>query len=169
MSTGVDRATPCYSVSLNSVLTMNRFVNDYIESLPDTKREIAEALRELLFTTLPHVEEKLSFKIPFYHYFGMFCYMNEVKEGIELVFCRGKDLVFAWPQLEQKGRAIMAGVTITHKKDIATYNIEALLLGAAAWNEEAKRMGISPLSKKATKKPARLFKEGKAASKKKRL
>lgn len=135
---------------------MNRLVDDYIESLPDSKREIAEAIRELLFTTLPHLEEKLSFKIPFYHYFGMFCYMNAVKDGMELVFCRGKDLVFAWPQLEQKGRAIMAGVTITHKKDFSKYNLEALLIGAAAWNEEAKRINISPLSKakKKTKKAA---------------
>ncbi|MBS4064755.1 MAG: DUF1801 domain-containing protein [Chitinophagaceae bacterium] len=140
---------------------MNRLVNDYIESLPDAKREIAEELRELIFTTVPHVQEKLSFKIPFYHYFGMFCYMNEVKDGIDLVFCRGKDLVFAWPQLQQKERVIMAGVTITTKKDIRTFHIENLLIGAAAWNEEAKRLKISPLSKKASKK--------KAASKKKRL
>lgn len=140
---------------------MNRLVNDYIESLPDAKREIAEELRELIFTTVPHVQEKLSFKIPFYHYFGMFCYMNEVKDGIDLVFCRGKDLVFAWPQLQQKERVIMAGVTITTKKDIRTFHIENLLIGAAAWNEEAKRLKISPLSKKAPKK--------KAASKKKRL
>lgn len=141
---------------------MNRLVDAYIESLPETKREIAEAIRELILTTLPHVEERLSFKIPFYHYFGMFCYINEVKDGIELVFCRGKDLVFAWPQLQQKGRAIMAGVTLTHKKDITAFNLEALLLGAAAWNEEAKRLQISPLStsKKGKKK---------AASKKKRL
>jgi uncharacterized protein len=134
---------------------MNKNVDLYIEALPDTKREIAETLRELILTAVPHVEEKLSFKIPFYHYFGMFCYMNAVKDGIELVFCRGKDLVYAWPQLEQRGRAIMAGVTITHKKDFAKYNLEALLIGAAAWNEEAKRMNISPLSKpkkKETKK-----------------
>lgn len=154
----------------NSVFVMNRLVDDYIESLPDAKREIAEALRELIFTTLPHMEEKLSFKIPFYHYFGMFCYMNAVQDGIELVFCRGKDLVFAWPQLEQKGRAIMAGVTITHKKEIATYNLEALLIGAAAWNEEAKRLNISPLSKSKTKKKAtQVSKKKKAAPKKKRL
>lgn len=147
---------------------MNRQVNDYIESLPDAKREIAEAIQELLFIILPQIEEKLSFKIPFYHYFGMFCYMNEVKEGMELVFCRGKDLVFAWPQLEQKGRAIMAGVTITHKKDIAKYKVEALLIGAAAWNEEAKRLNISPLSKsKSKKKSGQLSKKKKAASKKK--
>jgi uncharacterized protein len=141
---------------------MNHLVDTYIESLPDAKREIAEALRELIFTNVPHVEEKLSFKIPFYHFFGMFCYMNEVKEGIDLGFCRGKDLVFAWPQLQQKGRAIMAGVTISNKKDISTLNIEGLLIGAAAWNEEAKRLNISPLSTSKTKKK-------KAASKKKRL
>lgn len=131
---------------------MNRLVDDYIESLPNAKREIAEELRELIFTTVPHVQEKLSFKIPFYHYFGMFCYMNEVRDGMELVFCRGKDLVFAWPQLQQKERVIMAGVTITSKKDIRTFNIENLLIGAAAWNEEAKRLKISPLRKDVKRK-----------------
>ncbi|MBX9785198.1 MAG: DUF1801 domain-containing protein [Chitinophagaceae bacterium] len=141
---------------------MNRLVDDYIEALPDAKREIAEALRELIFTCVPHVQEKLSFKIPFYHYFGMLCFMNEVKEGVDLVFCRGKDLVFAWPQLQQKGRVIMAGVTITALKEISTYNVEGLLIGAAAWNEEAKHLHISPLSRPKTKKK-------KAASKKKRL
>lgn len=148
---------------------MNRLVDEYIESLPDEKREIAEQLREMIMSLIPHVQEKLSFKLPFYHYFGMFCYINEVQEGIELVFCRGKDLVFAWPQLQQKGRAIMAGVTVTRKKDITTYNVEALLIAAAAWNEEAKRSKISPLSK--SKKREKLISRTnkKAALKKKRL
>jgi uncharacterized protein len=138
---------------------MNHLVDTYIESLPDAKREIAEALRELIFTNVPHVEEKLSFKIPFYHYFGMFCYMNEVKEGIDLGFCRGKDLVFAWPQLELKGRSMVASVIITHKKQIQQLNLEHVFIGAANWQVEAKQMKV-PMVK--TKKK-------KAASKKKRL
>ncbi len=136
---------------------MNKSVDLYIEALPDTKREIAEALRDLIFSTVPNVEERFSYKIPVYHYFGMFCYMNEVKQGIDLGFMRGKDLAFAWPQLEVGNRAIAASVIISHKKQITELNIEALLLGAAAWNEEAKRTNI-PLLKK----------NKKAASKKKR-
>lgn len=138
---------------------MNRLVNAYIDSLPETKREIAEAIRELILTSVPDVEEKLSFKIPFYHYFGMFCYLNEVDEGIDLGFCRGKDLVFAWPQLDLRGRAMVASIIITTKKDIQTFQLEQLLIAAAHWQAEAKQLKLPMV--KAKKK--------KAAPKKKRL
>jgi hypothetical protein len=138
---------------------MNRLVDAYIESLPETKREIAEAIRELILTTVPDVEEKLSFKIPFYHYFGMFCYLNEVEEGIDVGFCRGKDLVFAWPQLDLRDRVMVASVIISSKKEIQTFQLEQLLLAASHWQLEAKQMKL-PMVK--TKKK-------KAAPKKKRL
>ena len=137
---------------------MNRLVDEYIESLPDEKREIAEQLREMILTLIPHVQEKLSFKIPFYHYHGMFCYINEVKDGIDLGLCRGKDLVDVLPQLEQGKRVMVASVIIRSKKEILSKKIEDVLLTAANWQEEAKRLRISMIN---TKK--------KAASKKKRL
>lgn len=137
---------------------MNRLVDGYIEALPDAKREIAEAIRELIFTCVPHADEKLSFKIPFYHYFGIFCYLNEVAEGIDLGFCRGKDLVFAWPQLDLRGREMVASVIITNKKQIHQYKLHDLFIGAAAWQQEAKQLKI-PMVKSKNKK---------AASKKKR-
>lgn len=129
---------------------MNKNVSLYIEELPDEKKEIAETIRELIFTTVANVEERFSYKLPMYHYFGMFCYMNEVEKGMDLSFMRGKDLAYAWPQLEIRNRAIVASVIITSKKQIAQLQIEALLLNAAAWNKEAKEMKI-PMVK--TKKP----------------
>lgn len=137
---------------------MNRLVDEYIESLPDEKREIAEQLREMILTLIPHVQEKLSFKIPFYHYHGMFCYLNEVSDGIDLGLCRGKDLIDVLPQLEQGKRVMVASVILRNKKEIQTKNIQEVLLTAANWQEEAKRLKISMIK---TKK--------KAASKKKRL
>ena len=133
---------------------MNRLVDEYIESLPDEKREIAARLREMILTLIPHVQEKLSFKIPFYHYHGMFCYINEVKDGIDLGLCRGKDLVDVLPQLEQGNRVMVASVIIRSKKEIQTKQIEEVLLTAANWQEEAKRLKISMINakKKATKK-----------------
>lgn len=133
---------------------MNRLVDEYIESLPDEKREIAELVRELILSTIPHVQEKLSFKIPFYHYHGMFCYLNEVKDGIDLGLCRGKDLVDVLPQLEQGKRVMVASVIIRSKKEIQTKQIEEVLLTAANWQEEAKRLKISMINtkKKAAKK-----------------
>ena len=127
---------------------MNRLVDDYIESLPDEKREIAEQVREMILSLIPHVQEKLSFKIPFYHYHGMFCYLNEVKDGIDLGLCRGKDLVDVLPQLEQGNRVMVASVIIRSKKEVQTKNIQDVLLTAANWQEEAKRLKISMINAK---------------------
>ncbi|MBY0478819.1 MAG: DUF1801 domain-containing protein [Chitinophagaceae bacterium] len=137
---------------------MNRLVDEYLERLPDEKREIAEQIREMILSLIPHVQEKLSFKIPFYHYHGMFCYINEVKDGIDLGLCRGKDLIDVLPQLEQGNRVMVASVIIRTRKELQTKNIQDVLLTAANWQEEAKRLKISMIR---TKK--------KAALKKKRL
>ncbi len=83
-------------------------VDEYIESLPDERREIAEILRELIIENVHGIEERLSFKIPFYHYFGMFMYLNNTKDGVDVAFCRGKDLLEAFPQLELKSRAAIS-------------------------------------------------------------
>ena len=127
---------------------MNRLVDEYIESLPNEKREIAEQIREMILSLIPHVQEKLSFKIPFYHYHGMFCYINEVKDGIDLGLCRGKDLIDVLPQLEQGKRVMVASVIIRSKKEIQTKQIEEVLLTAANWQDEAKRLKISMINTK---------------------
>lgn len=114
-----------------------RSVDDYIEILPEEKSIIAQKIRDIILTTIPGVAEKISFKIPFYHYFGMFMYMNQVKTGIEVAFMRGKDLTELFPQLDQKNRKIVASVTITRKEDIAVTQLAEIIATAAAWNEEA--------------------------------
>lgn len=124
-----------------------RKVHEYIENLPDERRELCELLRELVLENVPGIEEKLSFKIPFYHYFGMFMYLNNTKDGIDVAFCRGKDLLEAFPQLNIKTRATIATVCIKQKKDIITFEVRALIVAAAAWNEEAKKLKI-PMIKK---------------------
>lgn len=127
-------------------------VDEYIESLPDDRREICEMIRELILSSVPGIEEKLSFKIPFYHYFGMFLYLNNTKEGIDVAFCRGKDLLEEFPQLITKGRAIVATLCIQNKKEISTYNLRDIIVAAAAWNEEAKRLKIPMVRSSRTKK-----------------
>jgi uncharacterized protein len=127
----------------------SRQVDDFIEALPERERTIAEAVRELLFEYVPQIEEKFSFKLPFYHYYGMFCYLHFDKGGLHLCFCRGKDLVDAFPQLEQKNRAAIASVTLKEKKDIQRLELVTLITTAAEWNKEAKRLKISMVQKRA--------------------
>lgn len=128
-----------------------RTVDEYIDSLPEDRKIICEKIRELVLENVPGIQEKLSFKIPFYHYFGMFMYLNNTCDGIDVGFCRGKDLTEAFPQLQLKERAIVATLCIKEKKDIRRFGLQQLVIAAAAWNEEAKRLKI-PMVKKAAKK-----------------
>lgn len=130
-------------------------VDEYIDLLPPEKAVLVEQIRELLFQLVPGIDERLSFKLPFYHYFGMFCYINSNKEGVYLAFCRGKDLLDEFPQLELNGRATIATVTIRDRKDIDRLQIRELISVAAIWNEEAKRQNIrivAPRKKTSSKK-----------------
>lgn len=129
-----------------------RSVDEYIEQLSDELQSICKIIRNQVLELVPAVEEKLSFGIPFYHYFGMFLYLNPANEGIAVCFCRGKDLVTAFPQLEQKKRAIVASITIKEKKDIHRMELKQLILAAAAWNQEAQKMKIPMVKKKAARR-----------------
>jgi hypothetical protein len=129
---------------------MIALVDRYIEALPDHKQEMAQQIRAVIMA-VPGVEEKLSFKIPFYHYFGMLCYINETKNGLDIGFCRGKDLVLAFPQLEMRDRTMVASVEVKTKADIYTFDLPQIILAAAAWNEEAYQLK-KPFVKKSTNK-----------------
>jgi uncharacterized protein len=120
---------------MNTIASQN--VDAFIEALPQPQQAVAERLRELLFETVPDIEERFSFRLPFYHYYGMFCYLHLDKTGLHLCFCRGKDLVDAFPQLEQKARATIASVTVSTTADISRLEIPQLIAAAADWNKEA--------------------------------
>ncbi len=126
---------------------MSPLVDTYIDNLSDTQKAISENVRRLLFSLVPEIQEKLSFKIPFYHYFGMFCYINAIPNGIDLGLCRGKDLTGEFPSLELKGRAIVATVSLHSLKDIKQKEVREIIIAAALWNGEAKKNKI-PMVKK---------------------
>jgi uncharacterized protein len=130
---------------------MTAKVDAWIEALPEQQQRIAKALRATIIDYVPGVEERFSFKLPFYHFYGMFCYINSSKNGIYLAFCRGADLIHEFPQLELKSRAIIASVTLQHTKDIALKNIPEMITAAAIWNEEAKKNKVTFINKKKKK------------------
>lgn len=125
-------------------------VDAYIDSLEEEKAVLVKAVRQLMHSLVPDIEEKLSFKIPFYHYFGMFCYINPVPGGIDLGFCRGKDLVEEFPQLQLKDRAMVATLLVQSVKDIDRLKIQEVIAAAAIWNEAAKKQRIPMVKRKAS-------------------
>jgi uncharacterized protein len=136
-----------------------RNVDDYIDALSSEDAELVSIIRNIILNAVPGIEERLSFKIPFYHYYGMLLYITKTKQGIDVTFCRGKDLVHEYPQLQRRNRAIAATVVVCNKKDISEQKLRELVTAAAIWNEEAARLKI-PLVAKRSKK-------GKPDSKKK--
>jgi uncharacterized protein len=125
----------------------SRQVDAYIESLPQPQQAFAQKLRETLFEAVPGIEERFSFKVPFYHYYGMFCYLHADKQGLHFCFCRGKDLVMAFPQLEQKNRASIASVAVHQWSDFSRLEITSLISAAAEWNKEASLQKMPILQK----------------------
>jgi hypothetical protein len=128
-------------------------VDEYIDQAEPHNQAILRVLRSIIQTSLPYVIEKISFGIPFYHHMGMCFYFNITKQRtIEVCLCRGVQLLETFPLLEQKNRAIIAGITLTTLDDIEQYNIKEVLICATEWNEHAKRMGIPILKSSSTKK-----------------
>lgn len=127
---------------------MHPLVDDYIFALSPGQQLIAGKVRQLLLTLVPGIEEKRSFKIPFYHYYGMFCYINAIPNGIDVGFCRGKDLAGAFEHLELKGRAIVATVALHSVNDIQQKELREIIVAAALWNEEAKKKKLPMVKKK---------------------
>jgi hypothetical protein len=115
----------------------NQKVSLYLESLPDEMGVLGIQLREILFDLVPGIEERFSFNLPFYHYFGMFCYLNPTDGGIFLNFCRGKDLLLVFPELQAGSRKMVAGILLTQPAQLQSIEVRSLILGAAEWQQQA--------------------------------
>ena len=113
----------------------------WIALLNDDDEVVVRHCRQILHGMVPQIEERFSFGIPFYHYFGMFCYINKVNDGIMLGFCRGKDLLLSYPQLTMQGRKMVAGITLSKPGDFMKFQVRELIAGAAIWQREAAMLG----------------------------
>jgi hypothetical protein len=118
---------------------MHPQVDAYLEALPEPAREAGLLLRTWILDLIPGVEERFSFRIPFYHYFGMLLYINQKGQGIDIGFCRGKDLLLSYPELQMTNRVMVASLFVENKADLFRLPVRELITTAAAWNEEAFR------------------------------
>lgn len=71
------------SVSFNSV-------EEFLDYLPDEERQVVEALRDIIMSNVPEVEERLSYNVPYYF--------------------RKRRLFFIWPPSIPWGKKGPAGV-----------------------------------------------------------
>ncbi len=78
----------------------------------------------------------------------MLMYFQAKTEGIHVTFLRGKDLMLSYPELENKERAIAASILITDKAALHHSSLREIIIAAAEWNEEAKRLKIPMVKRK---------------------
>ena len=122
-----------------------RSVGELLDFLDPERLEMVELLRELVLETVPGVEERLSFNVPFYRRYGALCFIwpgsvswgSTVWEGVEFGFNNGHLLADEDRYLDRGKRKQVFTKRFFSVQDVKM-NIErlrALLMEAAEVNE----------------------------------
>jgi hypothetical protein len=98
-------------------------IDDYILNQELPSIEILKKLNAILLSCAPQIEVRLTYKIPFYYYFGRLCYLNPKDFGVDLGFCRGA-LLSAQPFLERQD---LKEVRIIHFNNLQEIKEEVIL------------------------------------------
>lgn len=115
-----------------------RNVEAFLDYLPDKEREVAEELRDLVMTILPHCTEKLSFNVPFYSQKSRICFIwpasvpwGNIKEGVALGFLKGDLLDPKGDILLREGRKSVGRLILTDPHFIDSLLVSSFLYEAA--------------------------------------
>lgn len=110
-------------------------VYSYIHNQEKWKSEIMLLLQKLILQTIPAVEEKISYKVPFYYYHGRFCFIYSHKRGIDIGFCKGFKLSNTQGLLKCKATKYVRTITYLSIADVNSTLLSEILQEAALLNE----------------------------------
>ena len=110
----------------------------FIEQQSAEQRLVLLQLRELILDAAPHIQEDLKWKIPFYSYQGLLCYLNPQPGCVALGFCRGALLSNQQGLLQGDGKEVRL-LKINCKTPILKEEIRELLQEAMLLNETMQR------------------------------
>ncbi len=121
-------------------------VEHYIyDALPEHQK-ILFALRTLILSMSPKIEEKFSYKVPFYSYHNALCYLSVSKKQVYMGFIQGSKLIDESEILTQGHRKLIAIITFENNKPIPFETVRSLLAQSMMLLEEKKKI------KKSTRK-----------------
>lgn len=114
-------------------MTVQYFIGDQ----PEPQRTIMTVLRSWILDLGPHVSEKISYKVPFFYFYGPICYLSFDGEGVSLSFTKGHQLSREHTVLEAKGRKQVQSITFYSVAEIEEHEDEVrqILNEAAILNE----------------------------------
>ncbi len=102
-------------------------VLSFIFDQTENRKNIMLSLHELL-SSIPGVNSRISYNIPFYYRKKRICYLNPVKgDGVELAFIQGRKLSNSQGLLEDKERKQIAGVTFYSISEIPYHQLSEII------------------------------------------
>ena len=133
-----------------------RSVGELLAFLPEGQFLITEVLRELVLGTLPNVQERLSFNVPFYRLHKGICYIwpgavswgSKTWQGIEFGFNYGNLLADEANYLERGTRKQVFNKRFFSPEEINVELLSAYLLEAAEIDEMMFREKMSNARKR---------------------
>lgn len=121
-------------------MTKIQDVTTYILKADEEAQPVMEVLRQIILETIPGLEEKISYNVPFYHYHGQFVGFSAHKQHISFGF--GSDVVTAEmrSELEAKGYKLGKGtLQIKFNQAVPVAEIKTILKAKAVLNSEIER------------------------------
>jgi uncharacterized protein YdhG (YjbR/CyaY superfamily) len=85
-------------------------VQGYIALQRSSQKEMMSVLRRWILDLGPHAQEKISYTVPFFYFYGPLCYLNPAADGVDLSFTKGKKLSNEHKLLEEKNRKTVASI-----------------------------------------------------------
>lgn len=94
-------------------------------------------LRRLILNVGPHVQEKISYNVPFFYFHGPLCYLSPKFDGVYIGFVRGHELSNEQGLLEIKDRKYIRSIHFHSLAELGEmdYAIRQILNEAAILNE----------------------------------
>jgi len=115
----------------------------YLYHQKEPYQSIMLYVRSVIIKTLPDIEEKYSYKIPFYHHNKKpMCYLNILKETnyVDVAFVQGVFLQDKYPQLKNKNnRKQVRSIQVKSMEDFDELMFVALLKEAAVLLDNSKK------------------------------
>jgi uncharacterized protein YdhG (YjbR/CyaY superfamily) len=85
-------------------------VQEYISEQRISQKEIMSVLRRWILDLGPHAQEKISYTVPYFYFYGPLCYLTAPADGVDLSFAHGKKLSNEQKLLEVKNRKTVASI-----------------------------------------------------------
>ena len=104
---------------------------EYILNRPEPYRGILIYLQTVIEATVPDVELKYKYKLPFYYINGKpYCYLNQSKDYVDLGFWSAAHLTMHLDQMNTEGRKMMKSLRYKSLEDIDTTVLKEVLQDA---------------------------------------